>query len=641
MPKMQPIFENVESRQGKLFDRRYHFDYEFRPNIYSRTSRTATIARRRPTGYNQVLLSNRWSANTEEIAEEPNPAFEYTYGANFDTKFNNEFNVLPKPEVVEEKIDLDDEKKSRTPKPMVRRAINKTLPYKMMHRMRPLNRRSRFAEVEYLPPSNLIRLFGESSVPGVRDIALSRSFLRRVFWIGSFFFFGFLALRDISQLVSEYYTYPITVDVRLRDSRRLQFPAVTVCNLNIVRYSALCVANVSVIKDSMIPRDLREKLCGIQPVANPAPASTVSSTTPQPSATTTHSNQHPKKQLKPKKKQPTTTMPSRNKSHPIITTTLATTDSGDGLDDINNYGVMSKDKHKFNESGSWNETFDMFNRSSFEMFDNFTNLTDFSSSSPILEDIPGDIAAPIDVHPKKKPIKRSIKLKGKNGTDFQENSLLNSTKSPVTEAPTPAQVPSPIPPPPTSKPKEKNTETSTSQSIASMGDNNDIELTEREEKELQENLTNWLAVIYNSNEKIAKELGHHFEDLVLRCTIRSTNCTHASSFEQFFTPTEGNCYTFKSQKLRRSYDLEKIKDETSIAGVNYGLELVLNLEISEYLTGTAQIGAIVMIQHPDEIGESFKIYSDFNSIFFLSFFYRKLCLGSYFCRATAIYLHWT
>src|SRR5699024_5376493 len=101
---------------------------------------------------------------------------------------------------------------------------------------------------------------------------------------------------------------------------------------------------------------------------------------------------------------------------------------------------------------------------------------------------------------------------------------------------------------------------------------NDIELTEREEKELQENLTNWLAVMYNSNEKIAQELGHQFEDFVLRCTIRSTNCTSEESFESIFTPTEGNCFTFKTQKLKRNYLVDRIKDETSTAGVNYGLE---------------------------------------------------------------------
>ena len=114
------------------------------------------------------------------------------------------------------------------------------------------------------PPNDLNKLFAESSVPGVRDIAGARSLLRKIFWLISFFFFGILALKDISQLVSEYYVYPITVDVRLRDSRRLLFPAITVCNLNIVLYSALCNTTISVINASMIPQDLKDKLCGIQ-----------------------------------------------------------------------------------------------------------------------------------------------------------------------------------------------------------------------------------------------------------------------------------------------------------------------------------------------------------------------------------------
>ena len=54
----------------------------------------------------------------------------------------------------------------------------------------------------------------------------------------------------------------------------------------------------------------------------------------------------------------------------------------------------------------------------------------------------------------------------------------------------------------------------------------ELELTEREEKELQENLTTWLAVMANKDKKLANRLGHQFEDMILRCTIKSTNCTH-------------------------------------------------------------------------------------------------------------------
>ncbi|OTF69615.1 Amiloride-sensitive sodium channel-like protein [Euroglyphus maynei] len=424
----------------------------------------------------------------------------------------------------------------------------------------------------YMPPTNLIRLFGESSVPGVRDIALSQSFIRRMFWICSFFFFGFLALRDISQLVSEYYTYPITVDVRLRDSRRLQFPAVTVCNLNIVRYSALCNYNSSVIKDSMIPRDLREKLCGIQPppAAN-VDLSMVTTTTPEPITTTLkptttasptiRTTKARKKTHKGRKGHKTSTKAS-TRTTTAATTQLPTNAENDGMDDINTYGVASNFSDLgTNDTSLSNETDSELNVTTTLSTTTITTTT----LKPLIDDIPNDIAGPIDIQLDRP--KRKVKT---------DNMDKNSTN-------------------------EKDNQSGTTKEPPAYFDN--IELTEREEKELQENLTNWLAVIYNSNEKIAKQIGHQFEDLVLRCSIRSTNCAFANSFEHFFSPTEGNCFTFKSQNLRKT-NLERIKDETSIAGVNYGLELVLNLEISEYLIGTAQIGAIVMIQHPDEIGNS-------------------------------------
>lgn len=53
-----------------------------------------------------------------------------------------------------------------------------------------------------------------------------------------------------------------------------------------------------------------------------------------------------------------------------------------------------------------------------------------------------------------------------------------------------------------------------------------FDLTEREEKELQENLTTWLAVMANKNKNLTFTLGHQFDDMVLRCTIKSANCTH-------------------------------------------------------------------------------------------------------------------
>jgi hypothetical protein len=53
-----------------------------------------------------------------------------------------------------------------------------------------------------------------------------------------------------------------------------------------------------------------------------------------------------------------------------------------------------------------------------------------------------------------------------------------------------------------------------------------IELTERQEKELQENLTTWLAVMVNKNKNLTFNLGHQFDNMILRCTIKNSNCTH-------------------------------------------------------------------------------------------------------------------
>jgi len=74
------------------------------------------------------------------------------------------------------------------------------------------------------------------------------------------------------------------------------------------------------------------------------------------------------------------------------------------------------------------------------------------------------------------------------------------------------------------------------------------------------------------------------------------------NFESSFTPTEGNCYTYKSFTYVGRRKNKKKPVETSLAGVDHGLELVLNLEVNEYLPGTSQIGALVMVHAADDFG---------------------------------------
>ena len=113
-------------------------------------------------------------------------------------------------------------------------------------------------------------LFSHSNVPGLRELALSDGIMRKVYWLIAFLGLGFICLSDIHQLLSEFYSYPITVDVRLREERKLPFPLVTVCNLNTVRFSAICNSTLNI----SIPIELKQKLCGIS--LNEEPSNTSS-----------------------------------------------------------------------------------------------------------------------------------------------------------------------------------------------------------------------------------------------------------------------------------------------------------------------------------------------------------------------------
>uniref|UniRef100_A0AAN0LW06 Epithelial sodium channel/degenerin-like protein n=1 Tax=Polyphagotarsonemus latus TaxID=1204166 RepID=A0AAN0LW06_9ACAR len=435
---------------------------------------------------------------------------------------------------------------------------------------------------------NLKDMFADSSVPGVREICNSNNNFRKIIWLITFVLFSFLALNAIQQLLSDFYSYPITVDMRMRESRKLAFPAVTICNLNIVRYSALCNSTLNV----SMPIELQEKLCGI-------------------SLST-----------------------SKNTSIEDINDILPDSDQGiktTTLDDYFNY----EDEVGNDSTTAKQDSSTHVNRKHKQKFSSKkTNFTDESTTTykPKIT--------------KKTRFKRSptsntnTKSHGATGTVSNPNSNINKV---------------------TSFPSDTSTEVEM------------IELTEREEKELQENLTTWLAVMANKNKNLTFFLGHQFDDMILRCTIKSTNCTHPNSFVSSFTPTEGNCYTFiaktntnpspshttfkpttpmstvtqstfetsdsftgtsESPKINPPLQVELFSTteppdlstkterttekkiittynepehnqvETILAGADHGLELVINLEKNEYLPGTAQIGALVMVHSPDDFGIS-------------------------------------
>lgn len=89
--------------------------------------------------------------------------------------------------------------------------------------------------------SKLTKYGSESGVPGLSHITSSNG-LRKLFWTAIALLFVALTAHDLIDLIQDYVQYPVAVNVRIADSRVLPFPAITICNLNLVHRGRFCAA---------------------------------------------------------------------------------------------------------------------------------------------------------------------------------------------------------------------------------------------------------------------------------------------------------------------------------------------------------------------------------------------------------------
>ena len=89
--------------------------------------------------------------------------------------------------------------------------------------------------------SKLTKFGAESGVPGLSTITNSKG-ARKFFWTFVVLIFITLTVHDLIDLIEDYVQYPVTVNVRVADSRVLSFPAVTICNLNLVHRGRFCAS---------------------------------------------------------------------------------------------------------------------------------------------------------------------------------------------------------------------------------------------------------------------------------------------------------------------------------------------------------------------------------------------------------------
>lgn len=98
-------------------------------------------------------------------------------------------------------------------------------------------------------------LFRESTIPGLSTIFSSRSYARKMILLTVFSVLVFFTLKDLTSIVTDYFTFPITVSVLVTESRVLPFPGVTICNLNPVHRGRFCS------KEIEKPDNIRRILC--------------------------------------------------------------------------------------------------------------------------------------------------------------------------------------------------------------------------------------------------------------------------------------------------------------------------------------------------------------------------------------------
>ncbi|XP_071794507.1 uncharacterized protein [Asterias amurensis] len=90
-----------------------------------------------------------------------------------------------------------------------------------------------------------------------------------------------------------------------------------------------------------------------------------------------------------------------------------------------------------------------------------------------------------------------------------------------------------------------------------------------------------------------RDLGHEAEDLIVQCTYDKRKCSY-ENFHQFQNKEYGNCFTF-------NYGSKLLENMTTHSGAQYGLHLTLFIEMPEYVgILSPEAGARVSI-HPHNV----------------------------------------
>ncbi|XP_042911558.2 acid-sensing ion channel 2-like [Parasteatoda tepidariorum] len=111
----------------------------------------------------------------------------------------------------------------------------------------------------------------------------------------------------------------------------------------------------------------------------------------------------------------------------------------------------------------------------------------------------------------------------------------------------------------------------------------------------------FLSKYMTMNEANREFVGHQASDLIKYCWFDGKPCSH-TDFAHFPSLRYGNCYVFNK------VDGSKLPLKSTSIGYTSGLELVINLEVEQYVSFTPSVGLRVLIHditeepNPEEVG---------------------------------------
>ncbi|XP_077520488.1 acid-sensing ion channel 4-B-like [Amblyomma americanum] len=115
----------------------------------------------------------------------------------------------------------------------------------------------------------------------------------------------------------------------------------------------------------------------------------------------------------------------------------------------------------------------------------------------------------------------------------------------------------------------------------------------KEDLNLQRELTDWIRVVFRDARYAEYELGHQMDDMVQRCVINGQDCRDKNVLGVKLVPAYGDCVCVGCYPNDGKGDVEE-----TTAGCKHELNLILNVELDEYLPLSVEAGFAVMVHNP-------------------------------------------